>query len=163
MAGYLWQNWSPAYSTRKTGRVIAISIESSEEHELSFDICRSVILDAYIRVWQIPEYWITLMKPKTVHVEIYYFPAAEEKEVARFATVGLSANHLSGGRALGTEWVMAVPGDLGGETLERIFTYLCELIAHHLEAVPDSPMPRLIDESQYTLAYWPHHPSLRGS
>ncbi|MEK4849072.1 hypothetical protein NST04_04250 [Paenibacillus sp. FSL H7-0756] len=109
-----------------------------------------------------PENWITLMKPGTVRIEIYFFPAAEEKGVARFATAGLSANHLSSGQARGTEWMMAMPGDLGGETLERIFAYLCELIAHHLEAAPDSPIPRMMDESRLTPACWPPHALLRG-
>lgn len=107
-----------------------------------------------------PEYWITLMKPETVQIEIYFFPAVEEKGVARFATVGLSGSHLFSRQMEGTEWVMAMPGDLGGETLERIFAYLCELIAHHLEAAPGSPIPRLMDESRHMLAYWPLHAPL---
>lgn len=142
--------------------MFAIANEFSKANELSFDIRKTVILDAYTRVWKIPEYWITLMKPERVQIEIYFFPAAEEKGVARFATVGLSAAHLFSRQAVGTEWVMAMPGDLGGETLERIFAYLCELIAYHLEAAPDSPIPRLMNESRPTPAYRPLPAPLRG-
>lgn len=59
------------------GKVITVFMESAKERELSFDIRRTVILGAYMREWEMPEYRVILSKPETgVHVEIYYFPAA---------------------------------------------------------------------------------------
>lgn len=135
--------------------MIAIYMESSKERELSLDIRRTVILGAYIREWKMPEYRIVLSKPETaVHVEVYYFPADAENEVARFATVGLSVTHRPSGQAVGTEWVMALTSDLGGESVDRIFTYLCDLIAHHIESAGDSRIPRVMEESPLAPANW---------
>lgn len=135
--------------------MIAIYMESSKERELSFDIRRTVILGAYIREWKMPEYRIVLSKPETaVHVEVYYFPADDENAVARFATVGLSVTHRPSGQAVGTEWVMALTSDLGGESVDRIFTYLCDLIAHHIESAGDSRIPRVMEESPLAPANW---------
>ncbi|WP_245367913.1 suppressor of fused domain protein [Paenibacillus silagei] len=130
-------------------------MESSKERELSFDIRRTVILGAYMRDWQMPECRIILSKPDTaVHVEVYYFPADDETTVARFATVGLSAAHRPNGQAVGTEWMMALTSDLGGESVDRIFTYLCDLIAHHIEGAGDSRIPRVMEESPLAPANW---------
>ncbi|WP_405105556.1 suppressor of fused domain protein [Paenibacillus sp. FSL K6-1217] len=130
-------------------------MESTKERELSFDIRRTVILGAYMREWQMPEYRIILSKPATdVHVEVYYFPAVEEDGIVRFATVGLSAAHRPNGQAVGTEWVMPLTADLGGESVDRVFTYLCDLIAHHIESAGDSLIPRVMEESLLAPANW---------
>ncbi|MEK3880827.1 suppressor of fused domain protein [Paenibacillus sp. FSL M7-0420] len=130
-------------------------MESTKERELSFDIRRTFILGAYMREWQMPEYRVILKKPETgAYVEIYYFPAVEGEEIARFATVGLSATHRPNGQAVGTEWVMALTSDLGGESMDRIFTYLSDLIAHHIEAAGDSRIPRVMEESPLAPANW---------
>lgn len=34
---------------------------------------------------------------------------------------------------------MALTYDLGGESVDRIFSYVCDLIAHHIETFHDSP------------------------
>ncbi|WP_340026543.1 suppressor of fused domain protein [Paenibacillus sp. FSL K6-1096] len=130
-------------------------MESAKERELSFDIRRTVILGAYMREWEMPEYRVILSKPETgVHVEIYYFPAAGEGEIARFATVGLSAAHRPNGQVVGAEWMMALTPDLGGESVDRIFTYLSDLIAHHIETAGDSRIPRVMGESPLAPANW---------
>lgn len=130
-------------------------MESTKERELSFDIRRTVILGAYMREWQMPQCRVILSKPETaVHVEIYYFPAAGEDEIARYATVGLSATHRPNGQAVGTEWMMALTADLGGESVDRIFTYLSDLIAHHIETAGDSRIPRVMGESPLAPANW---------
>lgn len=135
--------------------MIAIFMESAKARELSFDIRRTVILGAYMQEWQMPEYRVILSKPETaVHVEIYYFPAAGEDEIARFATVGLSANHRSNGHKAGTEWMLALTSDLGGESVDRIFTYLSDLLAHHIESAGDSRIPRVMGESPLAPANW---------
>lgn len=135
--------------------MIAIFMESAKERELSFDIRRTVILGAYMQEWQMPEYRVILSKPETaVHVELYYFPPVEEGEIARFATVGLSAAHRLNGQAVGTEWMLALTADLGGESVDRIFTYLSDLIAHHIEAASDSRIPRVMGESGLAPVSW---------
>lgn len=138
--------------------MIAIRIESGTEQDLSFDIRRAVILGVYIKAWRKPEYRVALKKPETgVHVEIYYFPAVDGKGLARFATVGLSHTLRSRGQAAGAEWMMALTHDLGGESVDRVFTYLCELINHHMEAAPDSRIPRLMNERRLISSNRPNH------
>jgi hypothetical protein len=134
---------------------VTIFIESGKERELSFDIRRTIILGAYMKEWQLPEYRVMLSKPEAaVHVEIYYFPADDEDGVARFATVGLSAAHRPNGHVIGTEWMMALHQDLGGASVDRIFTYLCDLMAHHIETAADSQIPRVMEESGLAPAGW---------
>lgn len=129
--------------------------ESSKERELSFDIRRTIILGAFIKEWSIPEYRVILNKPeKAVNIEVYYFPGANENDVARFATVGLSSTLRSNGQPIGTEWMMALAYDLGAESVDRIFSYVCDLIAHHIETSPDSQIPRVMDESQLAPENW---------
>ncbi|MHA7965023.1 suppressor of fused domain protein [Paenibacillus sp. CAU 1782] len=129
--------------------------ESSKERELSFDIRRTIILGAFIKEWSMPEYRIVLTKPeKAVYVEIYYFPAVNENDVARFATVGLSSSLRSTGQSIGTEWMMALACDLGGESVDRIFSYVCDLAAHHIEASLDSQIPRVMEESRLAPENW---------
>lgn len=61
---------------------MTIFMESTKERELSFDIRRTLILGAYMREWQMPEYRVILKKPETgAYVEIYYFPAVEGKRL----------------------------------------------------------------------------------
>jgi hypothetical protein len=75
--------------------------ESSKERELSFDIRRTIILGAFIKEWSMPEYRVILnQSEKAVNVEIYYFPAVSENDVARFATVGLSGTLRSNGQPI---------------------------------------------------------------
>ncbi|MFF2484627.1 suppressor of fused domain protein [Paenibacillus sp. NPDC058071] len=129
--------------------------ESSKEGELAFDIRRTIILGAFIQEWSMPEYRVILKQPeKAVNVEIYYFPAVSENDVARFSTVGLSSTLRSNGQPIGTEWMMALTYDLGGESVDRIFSYLCDLIAHHIETSRDSRIPRVMEESGLAPANW---------
>lgn len=129
--------------------------ESSKERELSFDIRRTIILGAFIKEWAMPEYRVVLSKPENaVFVEIYYFPAVNENDVARFATVGLSSTLRSNGQPIGTEWMMALTYDLGGDSVDRIFSYACDLIAHHIETSLDSQIPRVMEESRLAPENW---------
>ncbi len=129
--------------------------ESNQERPFAFDIRRSIILGAFIEAWSMPAYRIHLNQPdQAIHVEIYYFPAVTENEVARFATVGLSNMLRSNGQPIGTEWMLALTSDLGGESVERIFTYVCDLIAHHIEVAPDSRIPRVMGESELAPDNW---------
>ncbi|TYP73100.1 suppressor of fused domain protein [Paenibacillus methanolicus] len=130
-------------------------MESNKERALSFDIRRTIILGAFIKEWSMPQYRVILNHPeKAVHVEIYYFPAAGENDVARFSTVGLSNTLRSNGQPIGTEWVMALPYDLGGESVDRIFSYVCDLIAHHIVTSRDSRIPIVMEESKLAPANW---------
>jgi hypothetical protein len=129
--------------------------EAGKERELSFDIRRTVILGAFMKEWGMPEYRVVLTKPeREAHVEIYYFPAIDDNDAARFATVGLSSTLRSNGQPAGTEWMMALPHDLGGESSDRIFSYLCDVLAHHIETAPDSQIPRVMGESELAPAGW---------
>ncbi|MCL9662468.1 suppressor of fused domain protein [Paenibacillus hunanensis] len=125
------------------------------EQQLAFDIRRSIILGAYIREWSMPAYRVLLNHPdRAIHVEIYYFPAADEDDIARFATVGLSNTFRSNGQSIGTEWMLALTAELGDESAERIFTYMCDLLVHHIEVAPDSRIPRVMGESELAPDHW---------
>ncbi|WP_042169656.1 suppressor of fused domain protein [Paenibacillus gorillae] len=129
--------------------------ESSKERKLSFDIRRTIILGAFIKEWSMPEYRVILNQPdKAIHIEIYYFPAVSDNDVARFATVGLSGTLRSNGQPIYTEWMMALSSDLGGESVDRIFSYVCDLIAHHIETSRNSQIPRVMEESGLAPANW---------
>lgn len=134
---------------------------SSKEDILAFDIRRTIILGAYIKEWSMPEYRVTLSSfsqpDKGTNIEIYYFPArsgGSGNGVARFATVGLSAALRANGQCVGTEWMMALVDDLGGESIDVIFSYVSDLIAHHIEVVNDDLIPRVMEESQLAPIGW---------
>ncbi|MGG0823950.1 suppressor of fused domain protein [Paenibacillus turicensis] len=132
--------------------------ESSKEDILAFDIRRTIILGAYIKEWSMPEYRVTLSSfgqpNKGTNIEIYYFPARSGNGVARFATVGLSAVLRANGQHVGTEWMMALVEDLGGVSVDIIFSYISDLIAHHIEVVNDDLIPRVMEESQLAPSGW---------
>jgi hypothetical protein len=132
--------------------------ESSKENLLASDIRRTIILGAYIKEWSMPEYRVTLstfsQPDKATNIEIYYFPALSGNGVARFATVGLSASLRANGQRVGTEWMMALVDDLGGESVDVIFSYISDLIAHHIEVVNDDLIPRVMEESQLAPSGW---------
>ncbi|MFD1884934.1 suppressor of fused domain protein [Paenibacillus wenxiniae] len=129
--------------------------ESNHEQQLSFDIRRSILLHAFIQQWSMPAYRVMLNEPdQAIHVEVYYFPAVTEEDVARFATVGLSNTVRSTGQTIGTEWMMALTSDLGDEPVERIFAYICDLLAHHIEVAPHSRIPRVMGESELAPDNW---------
>lgn len=132
--------------------------ELSKEDILAFDIRRTIILGAYIKEWSMPEYRVTLSSfgqpNKGTNIEIYYFPAHSGNGVARFATVGLSAVLRANGQRVGTEWMMALVEDLGGVSVDIIFSYISDLIAHHIEVVNDDLIPRVMEESQLAPSGW---------
>lgn len=132
--------------------------ESSKEDILAFDIRRTIILGAYIKEWSMPEYRVTLslfgQPDKGTNIEIYYFPPRSGNDVARFATVGLSAVLRANGQRVGTEWMMALVDGLGGESVDVIFSYISDLIAHHIEVVNDDLIPRVMEESPLAPSGW---------
>ncbi|GBF78375.1 hypothetical protein PA598K_07014, partial [Paenibacillus sp. 598K] len=116
--------------------------EQTKASELAFDIRRSIILGAYMKEWAMPEYRVIMSRPGyETCVEVYYFPPVGEQGIARYATVGLSCTPRSDGRLIGTEWMLALTPELGGESVDRVFTYICDLVAHHIAISTDSEIP----------------------
>ncbi|SDC35137.1 suppressor of fused domain protein [Paenibacillus sp. FSL R7-0313] len=127
----------------------------SKEERFSLDIRRTFLLGAYMNEWGVPELRIILSKPeRNIHVEIYYFPATSQSGIARFVTVGLSQATRPSGELVAAEWMLALQPDLGGEEVERVNTYLVDLISHHIENVPDSTVPRVMESSELAPARW---------
>lgn len=127
----------------------------SNEERFSLDIRRTFLLGAYLNEWGMPEHRIVLSKPdRNIHVEIYYFPATVHSDIARFVTVGLSQATRPSGKRVAAEWMLALQPDLGGENVERVNTYLVDLISHHIENVPDSTVPRVMESSELAPARW---------
>jgi len=129
--------------------------ESSREKALDFDIRRTIILNLYMKEWSMPEYRVIMTKPEIgVHIEIYYFPSINDKVPARFATVGLSNSIRKTGKPTETEWMLALTPDLGQESIDRIFSYFCDLIAHNIENIKSSEVPRVMTESALAPENW---------
>ncbi|WP_231392101.1 MULTISPECIES: suppressor of fused domain protein [unclassified Paenibacillus] len=134
---------------------VQINRESSKEKILNFDIRRTIILNLYIKEWSMPEYRVIMTKPEIgVYIEIYYFPSINDKIPARFATVGLSNSIRKTGKPTETEWMLALKPDLGQESLDRIFSYFCDLIAHNIENIKSSEAPRVMTESALAPENW---------
>lgn len=132
-----------------------IKTESTKENVLSFDIRRTLILGAYIKEWAIPEYRVILQnQEKNIYIEIYYFPPYNENYPARFATVGLSNTSRTTGEYLRTEWMLALENKLGDESIDRIFSYFCDLITHNIEHIDSSVPPRVMSESHLAPEKW---------
>ncbi|GBF73527.1 hypothetical protein PA598K_01820 [Paenibacillus sp. 598K] len=87
-------------------------------------------------------------------VEVYYFPPIGEQGITSYATVGLSCTPRSDGRLIGTEWVLALTPELGGESVDRVFSYVCDLVAHHIAVSTDSEIPRVMEESALAPSGW---------
>ncbi|RAV16731.1 suppressor of fused domain protein [Paenibacillus contaminans] len=129
--------------------------ESSREKALDFDIRRTIILNLYMKEWSMPEYRVIMTKPEIgVHIEVYYFPSINDKTPARFATVGLSNSIRKTGKPTETEWMLALTPDLGQESIDRIFSYFCDLIAHNIENIKSSEVPRVMTESALAPENW---------
>jgi len=127
----------------------------SKEKILDFDIRRTIILNLYIREWSMPEYRVIMTKPEIgVYIEIYYFPPINDKSPARFATVGMSNSTRKTGKPIETEWMLALTADLGQESIDRIFSYFCDLIAHNIENIKSSEIPRVMTESALSPENW---------
>ncbi|WP_339831425.1 suppressor of fused domain protein [Paenibacillus sp. FSL R7-0272] len=127
----------------------------SNEERFSLDIRRTFLLGTYMNEWGMPESRIVLSKTeRNVHVEIYYFPATSQSEISRFVTVGLSQAARPSGEQVSAEWMLALPSDLGGVSVERVNTYLADIITHHIENAPDSDIPRVMKSSTLAPTEW---------
>ncbi|MFD2118001.1 suppressor of fused domain protein [Paenibacillus yanchengensis] len=134
---------------------VQISREPNREKNLEFDIRRTMILHLYMKEWSMPEYRVIITKPEGgIYIEIYYFPARNEEMPARFATVGLSNAIRKTGETIAAEWMLALKHDLGQESVDRIFTYFCDVIAHHIENITSSEVPRVMTESTLAPENW---------
>ncbi|WCM89483.1 suppressor of fused domain protein [Acidovorax sp. NCPPB 3576] len=127
----------------------------SRDEKFSFDVRRSIILGHYMHEWGMPEHRvITVKASRKIHVEIYYFPAGKNSKVSRFATVGLSMARRPSGALVSAEWMLALTSDLGGESSDRVFSYVVDLIAHHIENAASSTPPIVMAESEIAPAKW---------
>ncbi len=132
-----------------------IKKEASQEKILDFDIRRTIILHLYMQEWSMPKYRVIMTKPEIgVYVEIYYFPSINDKTPARFTTVGLSNSIRKTGKPINTEWMLALQPDLGQESVDRILSYFCDLIAHNIENIQSSEVPRVMSESALAPENW---------
>ncbi|MGF6352759.1 hypothetical protein ABIE27_000655 [Paenibacillus sp. 4624] len=127
----------------------------SKEERFSLDIRRTYLLGMYMNEWGMPESRIVLSKTeRSIHVEIYYFPATLQSEISRFVTVGLSQAPRPTGERVSAEWMLALPSDLGGVSVARINTYLADIITHHIENAPNSDIPRVMKSSPLAPTEW---------
>ncbi|WP_037283477.1 suppressor of fused domain protein [Saccharibacillus sacchari] len=123
---------------------------------LEFDIRRTVILAAYMKHWGMPEWRKSLLSAdQSDKIELYYFPAASDDVPVRFATVGLSVcSYDPSGNRIDAEWVLALESELGGESIERVYDYLADLLVHHIRNAPNTVLPRLMPPSALAPEKW---------
>ncbi|MFD5017402.1 suppressor of fused domain protein [Paenibacillus sp. NPDC058367] len=96
-----------------------------------------------------------MTKPEIgVYIELYYFPSIDVNNPARFATVGLSNSIRKTGKPIENEWMIALKPDLGQENIDRIFSYFCDIIAHNIEHIQSSEVPRVMTESALIPENW---------
>lgn len=127
----------------------------SQQEQFSMDIRRTFLLGSYIHEWGMPELRTVLSKPnRGIYIEIYYFPPNTHADIARFATVGLSQACRPSGEKVSSEWMLALQSNLGGESVERVNSYMADLISHHIENVPDSTVPRVMTPSELAPSRW---------
>ncbi|CAI6067720.1 hypothetical protein PAECIP112173_02048 [Paenibacillus sp. JJ-100] len=127
----------------------------SDEERFSLDIRRTYLLGTYMNEWGMPERRMILSKmERNIHVEMYYFPATMQSGISRFVTVGLSQATRPSGEQVAAEWMLALQSDLGGVTVERVNTYLADIISHHIENAPNSDIPRVMKSSGLAPAEW---------
>ncbi|WP_339256347.1 suppressor of fused domain protein [Paenibacillus sp. FSL R5-0713] len=127
----------------------------SKQEQFSMDIRRTFLLGSYINEWGMPELRTVLSKPnRGIYIEIYYFPPTAHADIARFATVGLSQACRPSGEKVASEWMLALQSNLGGECVERVNSYMADLISHHIENVPDSTVPRVMTPSELAPSRW---------
>ncbi|OWA34437.1 hypothetical protein B9G55_19275 [Saccharibacillus sp. O16] len=124
--------------------------------ELEFDLRRTIILSVYLKHWGMPEWRKILFdSDEKTRIELYYFPSVSEDLPARFATIGLSAcRYESSGAPIHSEWVMASERGLGGESYERLFDYLADLLVHHIRNGLGGGLPRLMPPSLLAPERW---------
>lgn len=127
----------------------------SNEERFSLDIRRTYLLGTYMNEWGMPESRMILSKAeRKIHVEIYYFPEVMQSGIARFVTIGLSQATRPSGEQVAAEWMLALQSDLGDVTVERVNTYLADIITHHIENAPSSGIPRVMESSALAPAEW---------
>lgn len=131
-----------------------LEIESAREAALSFDVTRTVVLGRYIQAWGMPAHRVVMTgRAGQARIEIYHFPPAASAHPARYATVGLSRVHHKTGAAH-AEWMMALEAGLGGEGVDRVYGYFCDLIAHSIENTDGSEPPRVMGASPLAPQKW---------
>ncbi|WP_341279095.1 suppressor of fused domain protein [Paenibacillus sp. FSL H8-0537] len=125
----------------------------NENERFTFDVRRSILLGAYMAQWGMPEYRVVLSRAESgVYIEMYLFP--DRGGVSRFVTIGLSNTFHKSGQPVASEWMLALPSDLGGEKQERIFHYFADLIAHHIEKASSSSVPLVMGSSALAPDNW---------
>ncbi len=118
------------------------------DETFAHDVRRSVVLAAYIRCWGMPLHRVVARHQETGHViEVYEFLGTEEQPVTRFATVGVSSQ-------LDTEFLLALPTDLGGATATEAVDFVFDVAAHIVTERADATVPFGIPETPLAPKAW---------
>lgn len=128
--------------------------KTEQEDLLNFDIRRSLILANYVKYWGQPSTrTISKHRKNPFPVEIYEFPGGDEG-VYRFATIGVSSQNIDGGQTSGCEFLLCLPGNLGGVTSERVVTYLLDIVASSLVKERATEVGDLMPPSRHAPQQW---------
>ena len=123
--------------------------EKDNNQRFAFDIQRTIILSKYMNEWGQPEFRKILRTPNKSAIEIYYFPSAD---IHRFSTVGLSNIIRKNGDVIDSEWMLAIYEK--NIDIDRIFSYISDLIAHFIENCIGNLTPRVLGESKLAPNHW---------
>lgn len=122
---------------------------NNDTNEFDFDLRRTIILSAYMKEWGFPESRVRVKRNDEPFIEIYLFKDIHKNKIIRFATVGVSAQISSRGKAIDHELLFVLPNDLGGASEKDVIDYLFDIAVYSLKEdvsfyeemiIPESPL-----------------------
>lgn len=129
---------------------------SSSEAKFEFDIYRSFVLEHYMKFWGMPESRVISNRVSdNTSIEVYYFPPNEKNNIAHIATIGLYFQTMKTLSIVKREYFFALPADLGGASLEKVYNYLLDISAHTATEVESLTYPSVTDETKLSPFEWP--------
>jgi hypothetical protein len=109
-------------------------------------------LGQYIAAWGLAQYRSVTTRD-THRVEVYYFPS-KNGPVSRFATVGVSDYVQADGQRINWEFLMVVPGDNAGATIDEVSMFMLDFMAHTIDRGAKLEVGSAMDESSLAPKSW---------
>lgn len=122
---------------------------------LQVDVYRTIVLGHYIDHWGMPEYRrITRKRSGQSFFEMYSFPSTDPMQPLRIASVGIAEEIKADGEREGKEYLMVLPADMGGASLDEVFDYFADIAVHIVKNLTRSCLPRVLGPSALAPAKW---------
>jgi len=128
--------------------------EKDSVAKFNFDLRRTLILSGYMNEWGVPKGRVVIRRQNGPPIEAYSFTGGRDSKVARFATVGVSAQKKSENKRVNHELLFVLPSDLGGSSESEVFSYLLDISVYVLKDEVDFGIETLIPESPLAPEKW---------